>query len=74
MSEGRLLALVQRYPDSVALARRFGSPRLFPALAQLERAGLVYRRHRGEYGLTLRGRSELKLQRLLAHLLRAPSC
>jgi hypothetical protein len=69
MSEERLLALVQRYPDPVALGRRARSPRLFPALAQLERSGLVYRRPSGDLLLTARGRSELKLQRLLAHLM-----
>jgi hypothetical protein len=63
MSEARLLALVDRYPQPVALARRVGSP-LFPALRRLEDDGLVTTR-RGLYRVTRRGHTELALQRAL---------
>jgi hypothetical protein len=64
MSQARLLVLVDRYPQPVALARRVGAP-LFPALRRLEDEGLVTTR-RGLYRLTRRGHSELVLQRALA--------
>jgi hypothetical protein len=60
MSEARLLVLVARYPQPVALARRVGAP-LFPALRRLEADGLVTT-NRGLYRVTRRGRSELALQ------------
>jgi DNA-binding PadR family transcriptional regulator len=67
MSEARLLALVARYPDPTALARRARSGSIFPALHRLEARGLV-RRQRGAYRLTRSGRDELALTRALARL------
>ena len=64
MSELRLLALVARYPQRVALARRAGSESLFPLLRRLERDGLVTSRGEDVH-LTGRGRSELALRRSL---------
>ena len=67
MSEARLLALVARFPQPEALARRGGGT-LFPALRRLEEAGLLAR-GRGSYRLTRRGgRSELALERALARV------
>jgi DNA-binding PadR family transcriptional regulator len=61
MSEAGLLALVTRYAQPSALARRAGTESIFPALRRLECDGLVTRR-RGTYRLTQRGRNELGLQ------------
>ena len=63
MPEAVLLRLLSWYPHPVALARIAGAP-TFPALARLERAGLVTRR-RGLYRLTARGRKELALDSAL---------
>jgi hypothetical protein len=41
MSEGRLLALVARYPDQRALLRRVPDGSVFAGLDRLERRGLV---------------------------------
>jgi hypothetical protein len=64
MSEARLLFMVDRYPQPVALARRVGA-QLFPALRRLEADGLVTT-DRGLYRVTRRGRSELALACALA--------
>jgi hypothetical protein len=67
MSEARLLALVSRYPDATALARRVQDGAAFAALRSFERRGFV-RRSRGQYRLTRRGRHELALAHALARL------
>jgi len=63
MAEAALLRLLSRHPHPTALARMVGPP-LFPLVERLECAGLVTRRH-GLYRLTVRGRSELALDRAL---------
>lgn len=66
MSEARLLVLVDRYPQPVALARRVGA-QLFPALRRLEADGLVTTHH-GLYRVTHRGHNELALQLALTRI------
>jgi DNA-binding PadR family transcriptional regulator len=64
MSEPALLALLLRYPDPVAIARRVSGASLQPGLRRLEQRGYVIRR-RGAYRVTRRGRAELELTRAL---------
>jgi hypothetical protein len=61
MSEATLLALLLRYPNPVAIARRVGASPLHKGLNRLERAGLV-RRRGASYRITERGRRALELQ------------
>ena len=68
MSEAVLLALVCKYPNPTALARRVRDGAAFPALRSLELRGFV-NRHREEYRITRQGRDELALMRALARLL-----
>jgi len=58
MFEARLLGLVRRHPDPVALARKVRDGSLFATLGHLEDRGLVTKR-RGLYRLTRYGRQEL---------------
>jgi predicted transcriptional regulator len=68
MSDGRLLALVARYPNPTALARRVRSSGVFSQLRRLEAHGLVTRR--GDlYRLTKHGRDEIAMRELIARLL-----
>jgi DNA-binding PadR family transcriptional regulator len=60
MGDVVLLALVRRYPDSVALARRVRPGLLYGRLERLERARLITRRRR-LYRLTQRGKQEFDL-------------
>jgi hypothetical protein len=60
MSEIRLLFLVHRYQRPAALVRHVGCDSVFESLHGLEARGLV-RRQRGQYRLTRRGRSELRV-------------
>jgi hypothetical protein len=69
MSELGVLFLVERYPHSVALARRVRDSSLFPALRYLEARGLLWRQQ-GEYRLTRLGRNELALTHALIYLSR----
>jgi DNA-binding PadR family transcriptional regulator len=68
MSEGRLLALVARYPDLGALLRRVRDTSVFAGLDRLERRGLV-RRQRELYRLTRNGRDALVIARAVTALL-----
>jgi Mn-dependent DtxR family transcriptional regulator len=69
MSEAQLLAMIRRYPQPRALARRVRPDVLFIGLRRLERRGLVTRRA-GLYRLTARGTSEYAMARALARLVR----
>jgi Mn-dependent DtxR family transcriptional regulator len=67
MSEGRLLALVARYPDQRALLRRVRDGSVFAGLDRLERRGLV-RRQRERYRLTRSGRDAVVMTRAVTAL------
>lgn len=67
MSEARLLSLVARYPNRIALARRVRDRSAFEVLRRLEDCGYV-RRRRDEYRLTRTGRDELELTFALLRL------
>jgi DNA-binding PadR family transcriptional regulator len=67
MSEAMVLALVERCPNGVALARRARDGSLFGALLRLEALGLLWRQ-RDHYRLTRRGRDELAMIRALLQL------
>jgi len=68
MADVWLLALVSRYPNRTALARRARDGSVFAALRRLESDGLLIARPSG-YRVTRRGRAELALSFSLARLL-----
>lgn len=65
MSEGALLALIDRYPNRVAAGRRIGGATLAEGSGRLEAAGLLVTRA-DRYLVTARGRSALTFNRALA--------
>ena len=64
MSESALLALLLRYPNAVAIARRVSAATLHEGLRRLERAGLVVGGH-GIYRVTRQGRIALEFDTAL---------
>jgi DNA-binding PadR family transcriptional regulator len=64
MPESALLALLLRYPNAVAIARRVSASTLHEGLRRLERAGLVVG-GQGIYRVTRRGRAALELDAAL---------
>jgi DNA-binding PadR family transcriptional regulator len=64
MAESTLLALLARYPNAVAIARRVSASTLHEGLRRLERAGLVVGGH-GVYRVTRRGRAALQFDAAL---------
>jgi hypothetical protein len=71
MTESTMLALLLRYPNAVAIARRVSASTLHEGIRRLERAGLVVG-GQGVYRVTRRGRAALELDAALrATVLRA---
>lgn len=64
MPESVLLALLLRYPNAVAIARRVAAAPLHEGLRRLERAGLVVGGS-GIYRVTRRGRAALEFDAAL---------
>jgi hypothetical protein len=69
MPESALLALILRYPDRVAIARRVAAGPLHEGLRRLERGGLVVGRH-GIYRVTRQGRAALAFDAALRAAIR----
>jgi hypothetical protein len=64
MPEPALLALLLRYPNAVAIARRVSAATLHEGIRRLERAGMVVG-GRGIYRVTGRGRAALAFHEAL---------
>jgi hypothetical protein len=64
MAESTLLALLLRYPNAVAIARRVSAATLHEGIRRLERAGFVVG-GQGVYRVTRRGRAALELDAAL---------
>jgi len=64
MPESTLLAMLLRYPNAVAIARRVSASTLHEGIRRLEHAGLVVG-GQGIYRVTRRGRAALELEAAL---------